>query len=264
MTRNHLRTGALGAAVLIVAGLVPVGLPSALHAEGPAQELVTATLYAGGVDFQPHVPFRRAVLTVSGNCQLYSRVFEAGERLSLGLLDPEGQPLAPGTYTWSLELVPDAATARELRIAATRNGGEAPAPWAPQPGSFTVFDGSIVDQGLEEAAPGRGFNSGLSSSTALAGPLPATNAVAEDTDSAVGTRQGVEAESRAALARAKARPALVGGLQHPDRANFEREDATAQALGGSPEPTLDNQSPAQSRSATPRPRSDGSNGRPRS
>lgn len=262
MNRTYLRAGTLGLAALLVAGLVP----AALHAQGAEQGLAQTTIFAGGLAFQPTVEHSRAVVSVSGNGISFSRAFGPGESLTIGMFDAEGQPLADGTYSWSLELVPDESTARELRIAAIRNGGEAPDPWEALTGAFTVANGTIVDPEFGEPGSARAeLDTGLTSSMAPAAASFGTDAAAEDTDELVARRAGLEAESRTTMARAKGPAALAGGFQLGERSGPEREDATALALGASPEPAAiqDNQPAARSQGLTAsQPRSDGSNGRP--
>ena len=112
------------APALLVAALAVIALPAA--ADGP---LATATVYAGGVDFLPHVAYSGAKVSVSGPEMDYERTFAAGDRLSIGVFEPDGRLLADGVYTWRLSLTPDAREARELKRAARRNGGNAPEPW---------------------------------------------------------------------------------------------------------------------------------------
>ncbi len=128
MNRTCSRPRALGAsAALLAAGLACVLAPSA----------VTAQKSQGG----------GAVLTVSGQGALFQLTSGSGEAPpSIGTVDSEGNTLPDGTYTWQLEILPDARTARKLRIAASKNGGIAPEPLEPETGVFTILNGSIVTE----------------------------------------------------------------------------------------------------------------------
>lgn len=253
------RHGALGVAALLVAALV---LPGALAAETPAQRAV-ATVYSGGVDFLPNVDFSRAVVTVSGNGISFSRAFYPGERLSIGMFDPEGQPLADGVYSWQLELQPTAEAAWDLKVSASENGGVAPGAWTPQSGSFAIRDGLVADPDLIEPGAWR-TNDGLPNIVdGAAAPVSR-----EDTDEAVGWREGAEQSARNAAQAAQA-PAPAAGLMQPGREDdMERSDAAAMARGASLETLIReaNQAarpaaaPPAQRAASP----DGAHGRPRS
>jgi hypothetical protein len=254
-------------AALLLAGLV-FALPGAHAADRPAgaRELASATTYSGGVDFLPSVRYSQAILTVSGNGQTYRHELERGRQLSIGVFDPDGNLLADGTYSWQLQLVPTEAAAKRLRAAAAENGGRAPEPWAAQSGSFTIRGGFIADPAMAEAqertatAHRRGAQSAALSASGFGGDRSA----AQDDDAAVGSRAGVEAQVSAA-ARRQAPVAASSGLVQADRAAQDRSDAFTAAIGRSLEPAAasdDNQLSAPPRA--PRPRSDGSNGRPRS
>ena len=256
ITMRLIKTGAVLTALMAAAMLSP-----ALAADGPMQRASVA-VYSGGVDFLPNVAHDGAVLTVSGNGQTWRYEVGARERPSIGVFAPDGQLLADGTYTWELQLRPGKAAAKRLREAAAENGGRAPEPWTAQSGSFAIRGGFIADPALSEAqertasGPQRGLRSSfVAGSFAARGP-------AEDDDDAVGSSADAEARVSAAAAR-RGPTAGTGVLQQPDRAPGDRSDAVTAALGRSLE--FNNQQAAPSRRATaPRPRSDGSNGRPRS
>ncbi len=231
--------------------LAAAALPSGLVAQGP--DLASVAVYSGGVDFLPNVDYRGAVLTVSGNGQTYRYELDSRQAPSIGVFTPGGRLLADGTYRWELELRPSEATARELRA----EGAE---PWRVQSGAFTIRAGIIADPAAVELRepPRRGTGQGLTFTSGLQGTR---RAATEDIDAAVGSRAGVEARVNADAARAQA-PAS-GAFQQADPGGGDDSDATTTALGRSLEPS--NQLPAPSRRAiAPRPRSDGSNGRPRS
>ncbi len=266
--RTHPRRGALPMAVLVIAGLASIALPTGAAAAAPA-ELAATAVYSGGVDFRPNVDFGGATLTVSGNGRVFQQAFAAGDNISIGMFDPEGQPLADGVYSWQLDLLPDAATARELRRAASLTGGKPDGAWQALTGSFAIRGGVIADQRSAEAQqrtgsrPQSGLRSALTPSS-----LGSSRGAAEDDDTAVGSRSGAEEQINAAAARLRAPIAAGGALLQADRAASEDTDATSVAFGQALEPAAaldENQLSAQSRRApTPRPRSDGSNGRPRS
>lgn len=270
MTRIHARRGWRLTGALLIAGLAAAALSSPLGAQGPG-ELATVTVYPGGVDFRPNVSYSRAILTVSGNDRVFQRVLEAGEDLSIGFFDPEGQPLPEGVYVWQLELVADAETARELRIAATLNGGTAPEPWSALSGTFAILGGSVVPPDLSEPKPVRmTFSSGLPESSAnlrFAASSTQVRLPGEDNDAAVGSRKDVEGKARAALGR-QASTAFVTSLASPGPSVHPRSDATALSLGRSPEHpvSVGIQQPARTQSAPASRRTksaDGADGRPR-
>lgn len=268
MNRTHLRGVGLPMAALIIAGLMSFAQPTAAAAEAPV--LADATVYAGGVSFRPYVEFRRANITVSGNGQIYRQAFNAGEDLEIGMFDPQGNPLADGAYTWSLELVPDMATARELRISASANGGKAPDAWQVLTGTFTIARGAMAEPELAEAEPvrpGRTQTATGPGAVLRSGGLRGSGGTSEDDDSRVGSQAGFEAQMNARSGQLA--PARVsGGMQPPDRSASEDTDATSTAMGQTLEPSTaspDNQLSARRNGpSAPRPRSDGSNGRPRS
>lgn len=255
----HSRLTSLGLALLIVAALVSF-LPPAASADS---ELVTATVYSGGVDIQPRHDYSQAVVTVSGNGIVVRRVLEAGDELSIELYDLEGEYLPDGSYNWSIELVPDARTARELRLEATENDGKAPNAWLPETGTFAVINGQVASPDTEEISARRpsSLDSGLPASRP-GSEFKRTGAVLDD-DAAVGSRQGFEEDMRTAGAKQGSSAGVPSG-----REIFERSDAGAQAMGGSIEapiapstPTgLDGAAPPAPRSISP----DGKDGRPRS
>lgn len=255
------RYGAPGIVALLVAALA---FPGALGAE-PQEDLATATVYSGGVDFLPNVDYSRAVLTVSGNGSSFSRVAYPGERLSIGMFDPEGQPLADGVYRWQLELRPSAEAAWELKKAASRNGGEAPAAWQPQTGAFAIRNGLIADPELTEPGASRRNDSAGAGLSAAFGPSTA-RAAATDSDDAVGSQTGVEAQARSAAGDVRRAASALGLESQPSR-GAERSDATAYALGQSLETPTNDEPAAHAAAAASARRSasaDGANGRPRS
>lgn len=256
-------------AALLVVGVLAA--PAVLSAAGPA--VAGTTVYSGGVDFLPNVQFRRATVTVSGNGKTFNQQFEAGDSLSIGVFDSSGQLLPDGVYKWQLDLIPDAATARELRIAASLNGGRAPNAWQPLSGTFAIVGGSmaIPEQGEAGSALVRasGSTAGLQPGSGLSLRGFARAVASEDDDAAVGSRADVESEMRAAAARAESYPgAQAFGLVQPGRTMPERTDAGALATGGSLESAFVPRSPGNVfGAAKPAPRSidpDGKNGRPRS
>lgn len=266
MNTTTTRSGTLSLAAALIAGLMAaVAVPGALA--GERSDLAGHVTYSGGVDFQPYVDFASATLVLSGNGQDYQWSFESGDQLSIGTFDTAGQPLADGPYDWQLQLVPDQATARELRIAASLNDGNAPNAWHPLTGSFVIRDGQIADAELAEPGqltrpgPRPGLRSAMTPSA-----LGASRERAEDDDAAVGSDTEAETRVSAAASRRAAPAPAAAVLSQPDRV-ADDSDALAAALGEAFErsTTSDQQLSARSRGAlVPQPRSDGSNGRPRS
>lgn len=252
--------GPLAATALLA--LLALGLPAAAGAEPPGgtADRARVAVYAGGVDLIPEVAYRRATLTVSGNGVDHRYDLAPGQSLSIGMFGPDGQLLADGVYTWELRLVPTEATAAELRRSAAENGGRALAAWTAQSGTFTIRGGIIADPALGEASRRRAAEPASASSLT---PSFATvsSAAAGDDDFTVGSRADVEAAAKAAGRRSAA---AADGALAPEM-HLTVEDSDRAAPGRAPEATsaaADNQQFASSR--TPRPRSDGSNGRPRS
>lgn len=263
MTRENLQHRGLAAFVAGVALLMAAGLPATAAAQSADVQRARVAVYSGGVDLVPEVAYQRAILTVSGNGQSYRYDLAQGKPLSIGLFDPDGQLLVDGTYRWELQLVPTKQTAEKLRAEAAENNGRALRPWTAQSGSFTVRGGAIADPNLTEE---QALNRLADSATARPGLSAGTSLSAVDSDATIGSREGVEAEVNAAAARATPRAALGGVLVQADRAAGDDADATSAALGRSLEatPTTDLISPQSRGAFAPRPRSDGSNGRPRS
>lgn len=240
--RMQANRGAL-LAVAVVAALVALAPMTA-----QAGKLATATVYAGGVDFLPGVDHAGATATVSGRTLTFQRSFAAGERLSIGLFDPDGQLLPDGTYTWRLQLVPGRAAARDLRRAARRNGGTAPDAWQALSGAFTIRDGRMADPGLRESRPARRDAAGLRA--ALPADLTAANRgarVADDDDAAVAAGHAPRAN------------AVADATQAPSgRTIAERTDAAALAAGPAPARRAVTDEPSTVRRSWP---TDGKNGR---
>ena len=255
---------------VLTALLALAALPTALAAQrGGAQDRAAVSVYAGGVDFRPSISYSQATLTVSGNGQTYSYHLAPGRRVSIGMFGPDGQFLDDGTYTWSLDFVPTAADATRLRAEAAENDGRALAPWTAQSGSFAIQGGVIADAGLVEAQQRTAAETrdGASISDFGTSSFGTGREAAQDDDGAVGSQAGVEAQVNATAGRQA--PAASGGvLLQPDRTARDDSDAISAAMGRSLERAAaanDNQFSAQSQGAlAPRPRSDGSNGRPRS
>ena len=162
MNTNLVRHGVLPLAVVLVVAASAAGGQWSTGAEAPDPAVVIAS--GGAIELFPSVAFSRAILTAANGDEVFRWVFAEGERPSIGRFNPEGDVLADGPYTWELELIPDARTARELRIAASESGGEATGLWPRQSGSFTIQDGAIVtpdvvEPGEEGKAEGGGFTS---------------------------------------------------------------------------------------------------------
>lgn len=267
MNKTHSRPGARTVAALLVAGLASLAVPAIIEAQ-PAEvgdrELAVVIVYSGGIELRPLLEYREAIVHVAGKDYDRRLVFEPGDRIDVGTYDAEGDALGDGAYSWQLELVPEDAAARDMRIAATHNGGEAPDAWPKQAGSFVILGGSVASSDLGEIGSGpERQESGLQPSTLGSRSFSRAEAPLDD-DAAVGSLEGVEAEVQADAARQA--PPLVAGL---GRDGFERSDNAAQALGQSPEQLLAEQLQQlrQQPGKTPVPRrttsSDGADGRPR-
>ncbi len=261
VTRELPQHRGLATLATVVALLVVVGLPTSAGAQRVDAERVRAAVYTGGVDLIPEVAYQRAILTVSGNGNSYRYELAAGEPLSIGLFDPAGQLLADGAYTWELQLVPTKQTADALRAEAAENDGRAFRPWSAQSGSFTIRGSAIADPAVTEEQALRRV---ADSAAARPGIAVASQLATADGDAAVGSRIGVEAQVNATAAR-RAPAASRGVLLLAANRAADDVDATSAALGRSLEPAASANQPSQSGGAlAPRPRSDGSNGRPRS
>ena len=256
------------ATVALLAALIAVGMPAAADAQrGGAEQLARVAAHANGVDFVPNVEFHKAILTVSGNGKSYRYEIPAGRYPSIGVFDPDGQLLADGRYTWRLDLVPTAEIAAGLRAEAEENGGKPLTRWTPQNGSFAIANGTFADPTLSEATARPATRAAGLSETPFAAASGFDRGPASDDDAAVGSREGYEDETQMRAAASRPAPqAATGALVGPDRVTDDA-DAVAGALGRSlerPARSIDNEFQAQSRSSIARPRSDGSNGRPRS
>lgn len=238
----------LAVAALLVAALAAIALPGPALAEthGARGPLAVTTVHAGGVDFLPNVAFSGAKITVAGRDLVYERSFGAGDRLSIGLFDPDDQLLADGIYKWRLSLTPAAREARELRRAAELNGGIAPDPWRSLSGSFAIRNGLMADPSLAESRPARSATIGSALPTNLSGASrgKVSSDTADDGDAAV-------AAGRTVVSRTVA---TAGG----GRPNLERSDATTAAADPVPaQRALKDDSPTHRRSYP----TDGKNGR---
>jgi hypothetical protein len=250
---------------LLVAGMVALAVPATVGAQGPGEgELATVFVYSGSVELHPLRGYRQAVVKVGGGDYQRRLVFEPGDRIEIGTTDAEGAQLGDGVYGWELELLPDKATAHNLRIEASLNGGLAPEAWPKQSGSFRITGGLVDTPDLPETSGGpEYFESDLESSFQSSSSFGRAEAPLDD-DAAVGSLEGVEAEVQAAAARQQP-PAMVG----LGRDDFERSDAAAQALGQSPEQLLRDQlqqlkrQPAKAAPERRTTSSDGADGRPR-
>ena len=254
MNMRLLRHGALPLAVVLVAGLVSIALPTALEARGGAG-VATAVVHAGGVDLLPSVRYGRAIVTVSGNGAVFRQVHRAGKALRIGVFDSRGQLLADGVYKWELQLVPDARSARRLRRQVQENGGGAA--WRSLTGTFAVRNGLIADRARAEARPP------ARAPSAFRGAFPSTvggasraRASAGDDDGAVGSRRGVEESVRAATGAPAAAGVSRRGLERADsaalatRQSMERQQPVATRAQAARRSAFDN-------NANGRPRSDG-------
>ncbi len=242
MRRDHWQHRGRLCAAALAAALVAFGLPTAAEAQGASGtalggEKALVTVYSGGVDFLPEVDFKKAVLTVSGKGRTYRQELDAGDRLSIGMFDPEGNLLPDGVYTWELKFVPTDEVAHELRAEAARNPGKRLEAWQAQSGSFAIRDGTVADPGLAEPRPVRARARGMTADLALpsAPPAAARRGSAEDSDDAVGLTVEFEASLRAAGAMA---PAPVAIPRRAGEAGFERSDSATLAFGASLEPAV--------------------------
>ncbi len=240
MTRMNWQHRGLASVAALAAVLVVFGLPVAAEAQGAlgaaaGGEKALVTVYSGGVDFLPEVDFKKAVLTVSGKGSTYRQELDPGDRLSIGMFDPEGSLLPDGVYTWELRFVPTDEVAHELRAEAARNPGKRLEAWQAQSGSFAIRDGSVADPGLAEPRPARARGMTADLGLRPAPPAAARRGSAEDTDDAVGLTVEFEASLRAADAKA---PAPVAIPRRAGEAGFERSDSATLAFGASLEPAV--------------------------
>lgn len=267
MNRDQWQQHGVATASAILAILALAGLPATAGAVGPIADSAQVAVYAGGVDFLPYDAYRKAVLTVSGNGATHRYQFDSYQKVTIGLFDPAGELLTDGRYNWELQLVPTEAQAKRLRAEAEDNDGVSPQALAPQSGWFAIRNGAIADPALGEAQRTRAVDPTAGPSPfATASGLDARRPPAQDEDGVVGFGDGVEAEVNAA-ARRQTPAAADGAPVRPDRSAAKDTDATTTGLGRSLEAAAatDNQIDEQSLGAqAPRPRSDGSNGRPRS
>lgn len=244
-------------ALLLVAGLAAPAI-----AQAAAAEAAQVTVYAGGVDFLPNDAYSKAVLVVSGHGTSHRYEFDSYQKVTIGLFDAAGELLPDGRYGWELTLVPTEAEARQLRTEAEENGGVTPQAYQPQAGTFAIRDGAIADPALREARPRtRATDRGgvpleLSAPSGLAASRPA----ALDQDAAAGSREGTEAAISAAARRQTPVATAVA-------APADDTDAAAATFGRSQDASTtrnDNPTAQPTAEPAPRPRSDGSHGRPRS
>ena len=254
----------LAAALVLLAG---PGLVDARGFDDSSPELALVTFYSNGIEFQTYVAFSEAVVSVSGGETTFRQLFAGGEYPSITGYDLEGELLADGSYSWELKMTPDAATARELRLAANENGGEAPNAWRPLAGTFTIRDGQFVSPDLvEEVAPVEDRESVSNGNVApvYADSFGASDRDSEDSD-AVGASED-EVQAAAASASATATSPAAAGLQAPDRGALDDSDREAELRGRSLEeqlapasvPTDASRAPVPYRSIEP----GGINGRP--
>lgn len=260
MKRVNLPRGGL---VPIAALLLIASLPAVAGAESDFAQARVAT-HTGGVDFLPDVAYQKAVLTVSGNGETYRYEFAPGEAMTAGVFDPAGDLLADGVYTWELRFVPDEATAATLRAQAQANDGRAPEAWTALNGSFGLRGGLVADPTLAEEQPLRraADTAAARAGTGAPSSLGGDRSGGPDEDATIGFSADAQARLRAA---ARLEPVAAGAGLTSDRP--AGEDSDAAAIGRSLEPAAapDDQFSAQTREAfAPRPRSDGSDGRPRS
>ena len=155
-------------------------------AEPAAIDMVDSRLFSSGIDLTPRVRYTRAILTLSGNGGVFRKVFEAGEALEIGLYDPEGQPLADGSYRWELRLEPDAKTAEKLRTL-TRAKEPTSHLWTSAAGNFVVRGGAVDTSALRELEPARASDpsSQRHDFKSLGGAMSFEDRSSDDSDEAV-------------------------------------------------------------------------------
>ncbi len=239
--RRHEALAALAALVLVA------GPPATATGQDGAQtpeELARVAVYAGGVDFTPEVAYSRAILTVTGNGKSYRYELAPGEPLAVGMLAPDGEPLADGAYKWELRLVPTAAAAKRLRVAAA--AGQPVRPWPAQSGGFAIIGGRIADPALAEpqgpAADRETFTGGP------VAPNPSARTPAADLDGSSATF-------------AAAAPAPAANVAPTAASGLDDSDAVALARGPSAASTPRSDSPSPPAVVRPDPSEDGANGR---
>lgn len=209
VNRNLVRNGlAVLAAALLSVAAPPTEAQWTTAAEAPEPAAVSAS--GGAIELFPSVNYRRAILTVSRGDTVITRVFSASERPSIDRFDLEGNVLADGSYQWELQLIPDAQTARELRLAASQNGGEAPGAWQRQSGSFAVQGGTFASPDAAEPGEDASAESGLTFETPT--PRRSGGPAGLDSDGAGLSEEEVRAVEASAFAAAQPYGA---GLESP-------------------------------------------------
>ncbi len=165
--QQDLRRRVVLMAIIAMACLVAPSWAARRGADSVAEPAVARVQMADHlVSFEPLVPYERLSLTVIGNNQVVLESwFDPGSPVLFDLFDQEGQPLADGTYSYELRVVPKISPqARQLLESARVAGTEATTssrlralralPDGPVSlnGSFTILNGAVVDPDLPESS----------------------------------------------------------------------------------------------------------------
>lgn len=221
-----------GVWLLAIAVVVGPGRVQAQRFDDSALELAFVSVYDDGLQLQSYVDFSQAIISVSGGDVMLEQAFAAGEYLSISGYDDEGNLLPDGTYSWELKLIPNASAAKELRLAASKNGGEAPNAWRPQSGVFTIRNGVFASPDLvEEVAPVENRESVSNLAPTYADSFGSSDRVSEDSDAAGASE--VEVQAAAAIASPPPASSSGAGFQAPDRSALGDSDSEAELLGRS-------------------------------
>ena len=261
MNKKLVRYGLWLVAAAVLVAAAPAEAQWSTAPEAPLPAVVNVS--GGAIQLFPSVTYSRAILTVSGGDAVMTRIFTDGESPAIDRFDAEGNYLADGTYSWELELIPDVRTARALRVAASKNGGQAPGAWERQSGSFTILGGKFVipyvtELGEEGKAEGGSFTS---ETPALRRFASASGGL--DADSSGASEEQVRATAVGAFTPVSPYGA---GLQAANSMGLDDSDFIALAAGQALVPNATNaMQPEEARNAPKATRSvepGGKNGRP--
>ncbi|MCP5100310.1 MAG: tail fiber domain-containing protein [Chloroflexi bacterium] len=152
---------------LILVLLLAVLMQSAVSQTTTEEPEITAvTLNPTNIQWHPKVAYSGATLTVSGPGELlWQHTFAVDDALSLTVQQADGTKLPDGQYTYEIQFAPELSAAanialnsatdtetREQIVADLRQSGELPANRLVQFGYFTIIDGTIVIETVEEVA----------------------------------------------------------------------------------------------------------------
>lgn len=168
-----------GVSVWVLASLYLAGMA---QAAGPDRGGVAdMRVSKGGLVWRPHADHDGLVLTVVGPETSLRLEFPAGSKASLDLTDKAGQALPDGFYKYELRAAPKLNQAEREKLARIRQSGDTDAGremarslkgrGGVQSGSFTVVEGSVVDEGAAEPSSARQKTSAITGDLEVAGDL---------------------------------------------------------------------------------------------